>query len=271
MVPRAANGVHFLDRSRRIYRISPNAEGPQFFACLPAEVGAVENSIGFTADGPIVYLGRAEGSHGSEQVKAQTSLYRLRLGEGVQVEQRVRLEPGRDYGAVGFDVPGERAFLAIRDRAEIEVVALDAGRPKTRPLVTLESLQTASSLVYDPSRNRLYASDREQRIVFVDLDDDPPTAVVAAEMPLPTAMAVDGARGRLYVATANDGVLWRIDCREDCGPPRVFARLSDGARPTHLVVSADGTLWVSDLSAQRILALNPDGSVEHVHDQMPPE
>jgi hypothetical protein len=120
-------------------------------------------------------------------------------------------------------------------------------------------------VVADADRGVLLAFDGEGRVV--------PLPVQVPELARPVSLAVDEARGRLFVADAARHVVHVLPLAAG-GAPRVLggrgAGLGEFNFPTHLAVDAAGRLAVCDALNFRIqlfdAALEPAGSVGQVGD-----
>lgn len=263
-------GVLFLDRSRRIYRITPGA-ATEFFACLPPAAAAVENSVGFQQQDRTVLLGRSGDEFGEGEGREVEVLRMRLLDDDAVIDERFRVDVDAQPAVVAFDVRGLRAFLASRDEPRLSVARLDARQASAEPLASLGGLSSIALLLYEPAGDQLFASDGVGTVVRFALGkDDGPTEIVADGLEFPTALAFDPERRRLYVATRGRR-LWAYDCPGRCGPGRVFAEAAALIHPTSLVITADGVVWAGDAVAQTILCFSPEGELLSSHDELPAE
>jgi sugar lactone lactonase YvrE len=84
---------------------------------------------------------------------------------------------------------------------------------------------------------------------------------LAGDLDLPSAIAYDRGLDRLYVTTAGDGVLWKLECATSCAAPERFAGSPEVKQPRALAIDAEGTVWVGDLEAGVIAGLSPEGKL----------
>lgn len=269
-------GILFLDRSRRIYSVAPD-EAPVFFACLPSEAAAVENSLGFAQEGHDLRLGRVGHELDPDSARNRVEVLRMRLvDDDTIVESRVRFDAGFGPSALAFDVVADRVFLARHDAPTLSVADLGAKRIEVEPLVNLGALGSVSLLVYEPQGRQIFASNGIDTVVRLPLDAEAlgtetlRTEVVAHDLDTPTALAFDRGRRLLYVAT-RDHKIWVHDCPDRCGPGRVFAPIATLTNPTALLVTDDSVVWVGDPDAQSIQCYSSDGDALGNHDHLPRE
>lgn len=267
-MPNDAMGVLFLDRSRRIYAVSPGIP-TRFFACLPAPAAAVENSLGFSQSGRTVYLGRRtpEAEDGASE---RIDVIRMQLlDDDTLVDQQMRIDPREPVAAISFDVRGKRAFLASVASPRIDVASLSAKRTKTESLLSVSGLSGIAQLLYEPSGDQLFATDGVGTVVRVALGAGKQRSeVVARDLSFPTAMTFDAERNRLYVATRGHRV-WQIACTSRCTEPELFAETDQLVNPTSLLVTGDGIVWVGDSEAENLLCFSPAGELFESHNRLP--
>ena len=92
---------------------------------------------------------------------------------------------------------------------------------------------------------------------------------LASDLDLPSALAYDRQRRRLYVATAGDGTLWKVDCESACGAPQRLAASREITHPRALAVDASGVVWVGDLEAGILAGISPEGEVVRRIERLP--
>ncbi len=85
-------------------------------------------------------------------------------------------------------------------------------------------------------------------------------------------MAMSPSGGKLYVCDAKGGQIWELDCSSasGCSDPSAFATTAVVA-PSSIAVTEDGTVWVGDLEAEKVLSFSSSGEVKQVIDRMSPE
>lgn len=261
-------GVFFLDRSRRIYQVTPG-DTARFYACLPGEASAVENSLGFQQLGDTVLLSRL-GQRFGEAGDEKVDVLRMRLlDDDAMVDRRFHIDVESRPAAIAFDVAGSRAFIADSRVPRITVAHLEAKHVAAEAVASLGGLASVVLLHYEPDGDQLFASDGVGTVVRLPLAAaSSHTEVVAQGLELPTAIAFDPERRRLFVATRGHR-LWVYDCPERCGPGRVFAENSSLINPTSVVITHDGVVWIGDFEAQTILCYSPEGRFLGSHDELP--
>ncbi len=264
--PGDPESVLFLDRSRRIYRVSPD-DGTTFFACMPPAASAVENSLGFSQAGRVLYLSRQTPPDAPAQ---RLEVIRLRLlDDDVAVEARHELETSGRLAIATFDVSKEKVFVALADSPRIEVASLADKRPTLKHLVSVGGLASIALLHYEPSGNQLFVSDGVDKIIRIDLSRaELRSEVVATGLGFPTAMAFDPALERLYVATREKGI-WQIGCSEHCTERATFSTTPELINPLALAVTPKGTVWVGDAKAHMLLDFSQSGDLLDRHDELP--
>ncbi len=76
------------------------------------------------------------------------------------------------------------------------------------------------------------------------------------------AVAYAPTEKRLYVTDAKERKIWALDCRDRCRQPDVFLESGALRHPITLAVGLDGTIWLGDLTAQTLMAIAADGTIE---------
>ena len=262
-------GIYFLDRSRSIYKVAPD-ENPAFYACLPAEASAVENSLGFQQAGDTVLLGRVGHELDGASDRNRIDVLRLKLlANDTVADRRVRFDAGFRPSAIAFDVVGEQAFVARRGSPSLFVANLGAKHVEVQPLTNLGGVESVSLLLYEAGGRQLFASDGFDTVVRFPLGgEESRTEIVDHDLAVPTAIAFDPENRLLYVAT-RERMVWVYECPDRCGPGRVFTRLEAMMNPTALLVTEDGVVWVGDTEAQSIQCFSKDGVALGNHDRLP--
>ena len=174
-------------------------------------------------------------------------------------------KPRRLAGSVRFvaatgDAVGQTLYLATPEA--IYRADLSQGRPEPQLLVHIDV--QPERLLLDAAKQRLFALDTESgRLYLVDLRPNAPQVYVAADgLGWPTDVSIDPTDGQLYISDTKDKQIWRLQCDDvRCAHRQVFARSEAFRAPSRLAVAADRTVWVSDLKAQKIFAIAPDGSI----------
>ena len=264
--------MSFLDRSQRIFEIPPGNAAPRFVACLPDELTAVEDVLGVSGTGTEAWVAgtvRGVGKKAEENRVDVSELFRSERGRGIEAKGR-SLPKGFESSAAAFDLDGSRLFVASALEPSVHVVDLTRKELEPEPLLDLDSSDPLRLLAYDAERKRLFGSDGEANLIVADLTTTPPTVTTLAEdLDLPAAIAYDGERRRLYVATAGDGTLWKLDCESACGAPQIMAGPVDTVHPRALAVDSEGVVWVGDLELGILVAISPEGELLRRIERLP--
>jgi SMP-30/Gluconolactonase/LRE-like region len=272
IVSARSNGtIRFLDRSQQIFGIDPESSEPRFVSCVPESLTAVEDVIGVAGTPEVAWLAGTLRGFGKRAEDTRIGVTRISVADrGLEAHDRA-LPRGVDATAAAFDLDRGRMFLARKDRPEIDIIDL-TNRSSLVPVLLLDlgASGPMQILIYDSTRDRLFASDGRSTVVAVDLATEPPRLeTVATDFALPTALAFDRERRRLYVSTESDGTVWRLDCEVSCGPPRRLAASQEVGHPRSLAVDAKGVVWVGDLENRAIGALSPEGELLRVIQRLP--
>jgi hypothetical protein len=270
LATRADGEVSFLDRSQRIFSIDRVTSEPKFVSCLPDELTDVEDVLGVGGTGEEAWIAGTLRGFGKKAAETRIGINRLGVKNRKVEEVGRSLPPEVTAAAAAFDLSGERLFLARLDRPGIDVVDLSGKKLEAAPLLDLESPEPLRMLAYDGERRRLFGSDGKASLIVVDLEATPPSVTtLAGDLALPSALAYDGSRHRLYVTTAGDGVLWKLDCASACGAPERMAAAREISHPRALAVDAEGTVWVGDLEHGILAGVSPDGEVSKRIERLP--
>ena len=116
----------------------------------------------------------------------------------------------------------------------------------------------------------MFGSDGEANLIVADLATTPATVTtLASDLDLPSAVAYDRERRRLYLTTAGDGTLWKVECESSCGAPQRLAASREITHPRALAVDASGVVWVGDLEAGILAGVSPEGEVVRRIERLP--
>jgi hypothetical protein len=261
LATRTDGSIGFLDRSQRIFEIDPGASEPRFVSCVPDQL-AVEEVIGVSgAEGDAWVVGTFRG-FGKKAGEVRVGVTRIAEGErGLETQARA-LPRGFVSSAAAFDLERSRMFVARGKETAIDVVDLSRKDLTPEPLIALETSDPLLLLAYDAERDRLFGSDGEANLIAIDLTTAPPAVTtLAGDLDLPSAIAFDPGLDRLYVTTAGDGNLWKLECATSCAAPERLAGSPEVKQPRALAVDATGTVWVGDLEAGVLAGLSPDGKL----------
>jgi len=155
-------------------------------------------------------------------------------------EQVFALAPGDDRVWVG--VSGAKSRLEARN-AEMEVVRT----------IQLPEVRYVWDILVDGPRLWI-ATGAEGKLHMIDLRDDEPAPVVALETGQKNilCLGIDG-KGRVYAGTDTDGLVYRVERRDDEDEPFSMFVLYDAAEPEigALLVKADGTVYAGTADAQQ--------------------
>lgn len=263
---RSSGELVFLDRSRRIYGITPGATEPLLRACLPHLIQP-EDRIGFgtIGDSHWIVMNRPEGLGDSREYR--TTVLRIRLPEhGVEIEDEIDVPGGQRFVAAALAPDGRRVYLATDDSGEIFVADLTQKKKNRRPVLLARSADTAAItlLFHHPSDGHLYAGGGESGALYRmnPQASDPALHELAGSFGGPSQIVADPGSGRLYVADDRGRQIWALDCSAaGCSEPQVFARSERFESPDLLAWSPDGALWVGDPEAQKLFALSAEGEI----------
>jgi streptogramin lyase len=272
LATRSDGSVSFLDRSQRIFRIDPGSAEPRFVSCVPEQLTSVEDVIGVSGTDQEAWVAGTFRGYGKKAEEVRVGVTRVGVRDGERgLEALARSLPrGFSSAAAAFDLEGSRLFVARGDQPGIDVVDLTRKELQPVPLVEIDTSDPLRVLAYDDERDRVFGSDGEANLIVADLTTHPATATtLAADLALPSALAYDRSRKRLYVTTAGDGTLWKVDCAASCGAPERLTAPSELRHPRALAVDAEGVVWVGDLEAGILAAVSPEGKLVRRIDRLP--
>jgi hypothetical protein len=265
-------GVRFLDRSRKIYAVDPDTPEPVPTSCLPPSLAGGQDLVNLVAARQEIWVVGSLSPKVEPEDRRRMGIARLRpAGDGAWSTEARELRRRSWYEAAAFDIERERVFLARRGEPRIEVADIAHGDIDPALLVDLSAtVSRIALLAYDGGSRRLFASDGRATILAIDLDGARPRVhVLGSSLDRPSALAFDGERRRLYVATSGDGALWKSECADACSAPERFASASELRRPRTLAVDAQGVLWAGDLENEIIVGFSPAGEVVHRVERLP--
>ncbi len=169
---------------------------------------------------------------------------------------------------MGLAVSPDGQRLYVSDYAKPDVLIFDFAARTVKPLWrgTLSGFQAPMGLAVD-RQERVYVVDSTARNIRVFAPDGTVERVITHEqLERPTGIAVDDARGRMYVAdsssTKSTNHVIRIF---DMAGTYLRALGSQGSEtgqflfPTYLALDADGNLYVTDTLNARVQVFDPDG------------
>lgn len=169
---------------------------------------------------------------------------------------------------MGLAVSPDGQRLYVSDYAKPDVLVFDFAARTVKPLwqATLSGFQAPMGLAVD-RQGRIYVVDSAARSIRVFAPDGAVERVITHEqLERPTGIAVDEARGRIYVAdsasTKSTNHVIRIF---DTAGTYLRALGSQGSEagqfmfPTYLALDADGNLYVTDTLNARVQVFDPDG------------
>jgi hypothetical protein len=264
--------VSFVDRSQRIFEIDPQSSEPGFVWCVPDALTNVAEVLAVAGDGDSAWVAGTLRGHGEHAGETRLGVVRLEQGQrGIESDSR-SLPRDVTASAAAFDRDAGVLYVARRDTPTLDRV--DLGRRTLDPetLLDLGAGGELQLLEYDAGGNRLFASDGRSTAVEIDLDESPPALRrIPGELALPAALAWDGERERLYVATAGDAAVWKIECAASCGAPERWASVPELRHPRSLAIDGSGRVWVGDLESRLIVGLSPAGEVLRRIERLPQE
>jgi hypothetical protein len=262
--------VSFLDRSQRIFEIAADSSEPRFVSCVPDQLTAVEDVIGVAGTGEVAWVAGKLRGYGKKAEEIRVGVTRVGVGDRGIEALGFSLPKGFESNAAAFDLDRSRLFVATVDEAGVDVVDLTQKKLVPEPLLAIESSDPLRLLAYDPDRDWLFGSDGEANLIVADLATTPATVTtLAGDLDLPSAIAYDRQRRVLYLTTAGDGTLWRVDCESTCGAPQRLAASREITHPRALAVDATGVVWVGDLEAGILAGISPEGEVVRRIERLP--
>ena len=270
LATRSDGSVSFLDRSQRIFEIEPDSTAPRFVACVPDQLAAVEDVIGVSGTGEVAWVAGTMRGYGKKADEIRVGVTRVGVGDrGIEALAR-SLPKGFESSAAAFDLDRSRLFVARQNEAGVDVVDLEAKELVPAPLLDIESSDPLRLLAYDPERDRLFGSDGEANLIVADLATTPATVTtLASDLDLPSAIAYDRQRQRLYLTTAGDGALWKVECESSCGAPQRLGRLARDHPSARARGRRHGVVWVGDLEAGILVGVSPEGEVVRRIERLP--
>jgi pimeloyl-ACP methyl ester carboxylesterase len=261
---RASGALVFLDQLRRVYTVPRGSTQPEFSACLPGDVDPAAAIGAFAGpDTAAVVLSHVVLKGGEKKLEQfyATEFIPLPYDKLVPVKPQ-ELKSSIQFLAASADLEGGKLYLATKE--ELYVADLAQKKPEPRPLIAIETSGQPGWMRFDPSRKRLLLPDNGSgRLYLVDLRSGAPRVQLAAEgLGAPTDVGIDAKTGMIYVADAKGKQIWRLRCDGACSAPQVLLRSSIFSLPSRLAVGDDGTIWVADLEARKIFAIDPQGTVQ---------
>ncbi len=164
-------------------------------------------------------------------------------------------------GPRGIATDGERLYVTLADAGSVGVFGYDGTRVATLAVPPAQDAPVAYPIdVAVLADGRLAVVDTSgSRVVFVDPqnpDADVVTLASTGRAVVGQPTAVEYHDGELYVADASDGSIKIFD---DAGAAQRVIAVDLEPRLTYVggLLAAEGTLWVSDSNAGRVLALDP--------------
>lgn len=265
VVPRPDGTALFLDRSRAIYAVGPDAKRPVFVSCLRETIDP-GNAIGFHVAGNLAYAVLTVRQPGGAIDKCDTALYEFELSSsGYRQISRKRFDGTSCFSAAAVDLVSKRAFLSLDSEAgpQLWVVDLTESTPDPGIYLGLPGQRAPTDLLFEASRQRLFAAHVSSGQVW-EIDTtavDPELHLVDQGLGWPMALAYSRIDERLYVTDARGRRIWALDCRTRCAAPEVFLATETLENPTTLAVGLDGTVWLGDLTDQTLMAIDATGEV----------
>jgi SMP-30/Gluconolactonase/LRE-like region len=272
MVAGHDGGMRFLDRSQRIYAIDRATQEAVFVSCMPRSLSGAQDVVGIGAAEQGTWLVGSMSASTAPERRRRMGIARFSAAsDGSWPEEVQELRRGSLYEAAAFDFERQLVFLARRGAPSLEVAELARRDIGPAPLLELgTTVSQIALLAYDAGRRHLFASDGLATLLAIDLDAAPARVqVVASDLDQPSALAFDGERRRLYVATSGDGALWKLECATECSAPVRFASAPALRRPRTLAVDARGVVWAGDLENEVIVGFSPAGRLVQQVERLP--
>jgi sugar lactone lactonase YvrE len=202
------------------------------------------------------------------RIKYLWAIQRVRGAEGGTLGRAVFGEPARGDGTkdtdflvkphgVHLDAIGR---LMITDSGTGAVNVIDLSDMKSFSITETEDVRVFSPIaVASAADGRIYVSDSALGRVGMFRADGDFTRFIDGIFKRPTGLAVDRARGILYVADTWDHIIYMYDLEG-----RKLGSMGGRGKnegefnyPTHLAVGGDGTLYVSDTLNFRVQMFSP--------------
>ena len=172
------------------------------------------------------------------------------------------------FAGLAVDAKTETLWLVESGSSEIHMVkaeGLRSGKEVSlyRRLLRLPGVGILGPLAYDDAGQRLFVADSLNGTVYmIPVGTSPATATrIADGLGEPQALAVDHRNQRLYVADVAAPRIWVVDLDDVSAGKELFARPQGLRSPVDLAVTPDGTLWIADPEANRLVALDPNGDL----------
>jgi sugar lactone lactonase YvrE len=158
-------------------------------------------------------------------------------------------------------LPGKAAYVANARSPEIYRLDLEREGTGLSLWKSVPDAVTFGPAVHDAKRGRLLVADPFVGRIYGRSTGGGRTELVLKNLGEVTALALDEARGRLYIADSAGRRILVAGLTEKAPVPRVFSKIAELDEPLGVAVAADGSLWVCDKSAGAIFLLSPDGAL----------
>jgi sugar lactone lactonase YvrE len=134
---------------------------------------------------------------------------------------------------------------------------------KMNNVVKTNDVGTLGPVLLDSKRHRLLVADIEKGSIYsVDLvDKHVDTVLTNSSMREPSALALDAANDRLYIADSVQRKVWVVSLMDSKLRIQPFGEAVHFSQPVGLALGSDGSLWVADHWTHQLSQFNADGKL----------
>jgi DNA-binding beta-propeller fold protein YncE len=155
---------------------------------------------------------------------------------------------------------GRAAYVANTGRPEIYRLDLTRSRSAPSHVASMRGSNGLGAVVLDARRQRLLVADSFQGLLFEVKLDGSGSSILLRDLEEPSAMALDPAADRLFIAEASEGQVLVVNLGEAKARARTFARI-DALDEFHaLTLGRDGTFWIADFRTSTLYHLAHSGA-----------
>lgn len=169
----------------------------------------------------------------------------------------------RALGGLDIDFNSNILYVATSDRhPEVYRITLQPSQ-YTDPAFVGEAVGASrlGPLVFRAAKNKLYLGDVEAgQIIEFDIATKR-SKIISRSFSSPQALLISAEGGPLYVADSSRKKIYALDLQHPDVPPRPFSTIGGLKSPSGLARLDDGSIVVSDDSAERLFVLSKTGSL----------